>query len=174
MAKASKGSGGSIFPMPPKKTGHETEINKTVNEDKQEDVAAVHKQSDERITNVPHFTENLFEVGKATDKAQSVAGAVASYDEVETEEIIVKIVDELSKSEKVIGVLSNMLAQRLMEQLNTNEIITFISKSVEEGVSPEFINFKEHLLKYTVMLQEQIGISIKQITSDLFLKGKNL
>ncbi len=173
MAKVFKDDG-AIFPMPPKKTGYETEHNKAVSEDKSEELSIAPPLSDESIVNTPYFTEKSFIPDKVINESHPAIRPAQSYDEVATEEIIVRIVDELILSEKMMVTLSERLALRLTEQLNTNEIISFISKNAKEGLNPESIHFKEHLLKYTVMLQEQIGASIKQITSDLFLKGKNL
>lgn len=172
MARLQKVVEGAIFPIHPlkKKLGHETENNKNTTELKIDEASTIIKDTDGGIVNNEQFTPRPFIEDSAIVDSQISMRDVGAYDEVAAEEIVVKIVEELSRSEDLINTLSNAIAKRLSEQLNTHEIITFISKNKVDSDNPEHVYFKEHLLKYMVLLQEQISASIKQTTSNLLTR----
>ncbi|MCE3269157.1 MAG: hypothetical protein K0R49_1409 [Burkholderiales bacterium] len=183
MAKTQKNNDGVIFPISPqkKKSGRKPETSQVPDEVKAENYKPDMPEHEDiivdREVNIPE--ENItvsrhlikpFTAHKISPEEGLSVKPSAQFDQVTTEEIIARIVNELSKEDKLISTLADEIANRLLEQMNTIEIAKFINKNSSETVNPDFIYFRENLLNYTAMLQDVVSTSIKRITTNLLTK----
>lgn len=165
----SKTAEGEIFPLNPtkKKSQYQTELNQPIKVDKHEELDIINQQDNNDIkATIKHHSNKPKEAGTLVEPVVP-ADKNMKVDDILAEEVMVKIVNELSKTPAVINILSNAIAERFLEQMNTNQIMHFINENTPGMVDPQAIYFKDYLLKYSAVLQDQISISIKQITSNL-------
>jgi len=168
MAKVNKTPERSIFPLNPskKKSQYETELNKTINVPNHEEPDTENKHNNDNEASPKQLINPIIEDETIEESVPSIHHNMP-YDEVVTEEIMVKIVNELGKSSKIMSILSNTIAERLLEQMSTTQTVSFINENIPNGVNPDTIYLKENLLKYSAVIQDRISMSIKQITSNL-------
>ncbi len=87
-------------------------------------------------------------------------------EDVTTEECIFRILSELSLNNELIDILSSSITEKLISQLNSKQIASFISQHTKHNIDTELLN-------YSVVLQEIVISAISNRTSKL-LKNKTL
>ena len=94
----------------------------------------------------------------------------ASMNDIEVEEIICKLANEISNNLEFVKNLSDTIADRLVQQLDSSQAFTFIRQNSSIPIDTDFIAFKQDVLAYGTVLRELLNVNITKCVTMILNK----